>query len=305
MLMSMASRVVADFTLAPRSLLLSGGFFTYGLQEVYTEEAYLLRHLDLSVLFSALYFGRRALQARSLYTVGVDIAVAVLSLAFLVVDIPRVLLASALLALLLYALFLARPRRAGVFTVLLPLGTLIIVLSLPQISATFASLFDTDLSYTVRVESSQIAWELFSKYPLFGMGQDSVASTTFQELFGRHFFPSDIGLLGVMFKFGLVGLLVYLFFGGWVCVNLLRRLWSYGGEAPGAEQTLLWALFIICLTIILGSSVQARFLKPEGLAVAAFSLGLLMGRQYGPLDHSCADSMGDSISSTSKSTYPD
>lgn len=33
---------------------------------------------------------------------------------------------------------------------------------------------------------------------------------TYQTLFARTFYPSDIGLLGVMFKYGFVGLCLYL-----------------------------------------------------------------------------------------------
>jgi hypothetical protein len=305
MLMAMASRIVADFTLSPRSLLLSGNLFAFGLNQIYSDQAYLLRRLDLSVLFSALYFGRRALQVRSVYMIGTYVAITLLAVVLLIVDVPRVLWASAVFAAILYGLFLARPRRARMFIVLLPLFALIIFLSVPQIGAAISGLFGEELSYSVRVGSSQTAWEVFSEYPLFGMGQDSAGSITFQELFGETFFPSDVGLLGIAFQFGAVGLLLYLFFCGWLFVNLLRTLWSYGEETHSAERTFLWALFIIDLAIMLGSPIQARFVKPEGLAIAAFSLGLLMGRPNGPAGRSGADSRGTSISSPSKSTYSD
>lgn len=305
MLMSMASRVVADFTLSPKSLLLSGDLFAFGLNQIYSDQAYLLRRLDLSVLFSALYFGRRALQVRGVYMIGTYVAITLLAVALLIVDVPRVLWASAVLAVILYGLFLARPSRARMFVVVLPLCALVILLSVPQIGTAFFGVFGEELSYTVRVGSSQTAWEVFSQHPLFGMGQDSAGSITFQELFGETFFPSDVGLLGIAFQFGAVGLLLYLFFCGWLLVNLLRTLWTYGEEAHSAEWTFLWALFIIDLAIMVGSPIQARFIKPEGLAIAAFSLGLLMGRRHRPLDGSGADSRGDSISSQSKSRYSD
>jgi hypothetical protein len=305
MLMAMASRIVADFTLSPRSLLLSGNLFAFGLNQIYSDQAYLLRRLDLSVLFSALYFGRRALQVRSVYMTGTYVAITLLAAVLLIVDVPRVLWASAVFAAILYGLFLARPRRARMFIVLLPLFALIIFLSVPQIGAAISGLFGEELSYTVRVGSSQTAWEVVSEHPLFGMGQDSAGSITFQELFGETFFPSDVGLLGIAFQFGVVGLVLYLFFCGWLFVNLLRTLWSYGEEAHSAEWTFLWALFMIDLAIMIGSPIQARFVKPEGLAIAAFSLGLLMGRQHRPLDRSDADSRGDSMSSPPKSRYSD
>lgn len=138
---------------------------------------------------------------------------------------------------------------------------------------------------------------------MFGMGQDSAGSITFQELLGETFFPSDVRLLVIAFQFGAAGFLLYLFFCGWLFVNLLRTLWSYAGEAPAAERAFLLALFIISLAIMPGSPIQARFVKLEGPAIAAFSLGLLIGRQNGSLDRSGAGSRGDLISSLPEPTY--
>jgi len=277
----MMSRVVADFTLTPKSLLLSGGYFTFGLDEIY-EQAYLIRRLDLSVLFSALYFGRRVLQAETLPSAGFSMVVTMLSLAYLLVSVPRILFVSAAIALIVYGAFLSHPGRARTFTVLLPLGILLIALSVPQLASIVISTHGLDPSLTTRVSSARMAWDVFAEYPVFGLGQDSLESISYQQLFGSNFYPGDIGLLGIAFQYGLVGVVLYIFLGMWLFANLLKFLWSCCGntsEARSKEKVFVWALFVACLTIILGSWVQARFIKPEGLSFAAFCLGLLVSRE--------------------------
>jgi O-antigen ligase len=278
------SRIVADFTVSPKSLLLSGDFFTLRLNEVYSEQAYLLRRLDLSVLFSALYFGRRVLQSRSVPAAGFSMAVATLSTVFLLISLPRVLLASVAVALIVYGAFLTRPRRARVFIVLLPLLIPLLALSVPQVASTVRGTLWSDSSFTTRVSSTQIGWDAVAQHPVFGLGQDSLASTSYQDLFGESFFPGDIGLLGIAVQYGVVGVILYLLLSAWLFANLLRLLWSYNcnaHEARSRERVFVWTLFIVCFAIALGSPVQARFIKPEGLCIAAFCLGLLVSRKGG------------------------
>jgi hypothetical protein len=286
MFLAMVSRVVADFTLGPKSLLLSGSFFTLRLNQLYPETTHLLRRLDLSVLFSALYFGRRLLQARTLPSVGFSLVATTLSVLYLLIGAPRTLLVSSIIALVVYGAFLSRPGRAKAAHILLPLIMLLIALSVAQISSAVISVLWQDPSFVTRVESTQIAWEVVAEYPVFGLGQDSSGTVTYQQLVGEDFYPGDIGLLGVAVQYGSVGVILYVFGSAWLFVNLLRLLWSYTGNAGVArskEKVFAWALFIICFTIILSTPVQARFIKPEGLTVAAFSLGLLMSRKNGRL----------------------
>jgi O-antigen ligase len=286
-LSAMISRIIADLTIGP-SLLLSGSFFTLKLDEIYGEQAFLLRRLDLSILFSALYFGRSFLQAKDSFLKGLSFIIMALSCVLLLVSTPRVLLASTVIALVLYGVFLSRPERVRRFAILLPLCALIIVLQVTGLETLFASVFGEDPSYSTRRESAHIAWNVVQKYPLLGMGQDGAEpilyylgfgqSVSYEGLFGAHYYPTDVGLLGVAFQFGLVGLLLYVAFSAWLVVNLLKLLWTYTGSPNGVnsrEKVFLWALFIIALTITFGSLVQARFIKVEGLSIAALSLGLL------------------------------
>jgi hypothetical protein len=74
------------------------------------------------------------------------------------------------------------------------------------------------------------------------------------------------------------------FFSIWLVANLLKLLWAYTGNTgriKSREQLFLWALFVLCLTFAITSPVQARFVKTEGLTVAAFSVGLFAAHRHG------------------------
>ena len=282
-LFALMSRVVADLTLSPTSLSSARQFLVFKQDTAY-EQSYWLRRADASAVFSVLYFGRALFRSKTLVSFGLLLAVTVLSTTLLIVNAPRSLVASTVVVIALYGVFLSRRGRAGLLVVLLPLCILIIALLVPQLRNTVAKVLGDDLSYEVRVESARIAWEYFLKYPLFGFGQESAVSISYRDLFGEHFYPSDVGLLGVAFQWGLLGLLLYVSFSVWLVVNLLKLLWIYTDNARKAysrEELFLWALFMLCLIFTISSPLQARFIKPEGVAIAAFSLGLLWSHKRG------------------------
>ena len=286
-IMSTMSRVAVD--LFPPAISASSAFVApprefliFKQDTAYGDYSSVLRRLDASALFTALYCGRGLLVYRGLIPFVLNLAVATLAVTLLAVNAPRTLLAAVLLGVLLYGTVLLRPWRAKMFVVLLPLVVAIPSLFAAQLGGLLPALFGGDLSYTTRVNSTQIARGVVSQYPLFGIGQESAQSITYQDLFGAHFYPTDVGLLGVAFQWGLIGLVLYLGFCVWLVVNLLRLLWSYtdgAREAMSTEKLFLWVLFIVCLTFALTSPVQARFVKTEGLAIAAFSVGLIVSNR--------------------------
>lgn len=272
---------IYDVAFAPGSLLLSGTFFALNLGEL-TEQSQIFRLVNTSALFLALYFGRRLLQARDVVVLGSVLGGAVLSAALLAVSIPRGLLASTGLAVAAYAALLSRPRRAGLLVVVLPLCVLVFALLSPSFVGAFAGQFGQDRTYQARVESGETAWRVFQDYPLFGFGQEGAQATSFQVLFGENFYPSDIGLLGVAFQFGLVGLILYLSLAGWLCVSLLKAVWaSKAGKADAKQGAFLWALLVVCLGFLIASPLQARLVYGTGLPVGAFAWGLVMTRGRG------------------------
>jgi hypothetical protein len=166
----------------------------------------------------------------------------------------------------------------------LPLSILAVMLLLPILSNAFVEQFGQDQTYLARTHSANTAWQSFHDYPLFGFGSDSVESVSFQDLFGK-FYPSDIGLLGVTFQFGLLGLMLYLLFAVWLCISLLRLVWTYAparaGMVPPKQYAFLWALIVVCLSFVVASPLQAKFIYSTGLPIGAFAWGLIMAHGHG------------------------
>ena len=284
------SRVVVDLVPLASASALSPfvepprEFLIFRQDTAYGEASFLLRRLDASTLFSALYFGRALLKPDNLTSFAFCLVMTALSTTLLFVNAPRTLVAAVLVALILYSVVLSRPGRTKLFVILLPLLIALISLNWAQLGGVLPQLFGGDLSYTTRVQSTEIAWQSVLQYPLIGFGQESAQSVSYQDLFGEKFFPSDVGLLGVAFQWGLVGLFLYVFFSIWLVANLLKLLWAYTGNTgriKSREQLFLWALFVLCLTFAITSPVQARFVKTEGLTVAAFSVGLFASHRHG------------------------
>lgn len=242
---------------------------------------YRLRGPSFLVLFAALYFFRRALQSRRAFSFGFRLVMAALSIALLAINLPRSALFAVAVALIIYGVFLARARQVNLSLIVLPILVSLMVFAAPYLIDSFVTNFGQDLSYSTRIESAQAAWRFFVEYPVFGLGQDSVQSVSFQDLIGERFYPSDVGLLGVAFQFGLIGLFLYLFFSLWTFLNLLKLMWTYVGNAAPEQRTLVWALLIICLSFLIASPIQAKFIYGEGVSIGAFAWGLLLAYKHG------------------------
>lgn len=273
-LLSAASLAAYDVLFASRSLLLSGSFFQLRLGAV-SEQSSMYRLLNTSILFLVVYFGRRLLQTTDVPQLIFMLGTLSVSLGLLAISFPRGLLASVGGALILYAVFLARPGRAGLSFILLPIYGLIAGAMLPLFRDAFVARFGGESTYQTRVYASDVAWRSIREYPLFGVGSDSPQSLSFQDMYG-HFYPSDIGLLGVTFQFGLAGLVLYVLLAVWLCVGLLQLIWAYSGKIEPKQATFLWALFIVCLSFLVASPTQARFIYSTGLPIGAFAWGIVM-----------------------------
>lgn len=259
------------------SILLSGQFFDPRLEATYGgDKAGDLRNLKTAALLLGLYFGGRLLQSGDALLLPFRLGGMTACAALVVYGLPRGLLASIIAAILLYGLFLSRPAFSKVMIVMLPLALAIPAILAPEIREYFVASYINDPSYEVRIDSAEIARNSFQEYPFFGFGQESYATTTFRDLFGEHFYPADIGIMGVIFQFGLVGLTLYALVTAWLCVSLIRTMWFYAGRLSPPQKAFLWALLMTCLSFMFTSPLQARFIFGEGLFIGAFAWGLVM-----------------------------
>lgn len=66
-----------------------------------------------------------------------------------------------------------------------------------------------EASTQIRFLESQIAWEGFTKHPWLGNGFLSTKWNEGFRMVNRYFFPSDVGLLGNFYVYGIIGTLVF------------------------------------------------------------------------------------------------
>lgn len=275
MFLTLVGYVAYDLTISPSPILLSGHLFVLQLGE----NGDIVRRLGVVALFLALYLIRRLLHTDDVLKLGFMLGTIALCSLVLLVSIPRGLLVSISIALILYFVVLSRPRWAKLATIMLPLYLAFALLLVPFLQDIFFRLFRRDQSYLTRSREAMTAWDSFLKHPLLGLGQDSVQSVSYQYLF--NLYPQDVGILGVAFQFGLLGLVLYLLLSGWLCINLMRLAWTSAGDMGLKESAFLWTLFIICLSFFVAGPYQAFFVFSLGLPIGAFSWGLLMVHKHG------------------------
>ena len=274
MVLTVTSYAAYDIIAPGGSQLFSGRFFMVQL----AQENNLLQRLGVSALFLVLYLSRRLPRTTDVILLSVDSAIVALCALVLAVTVPRGLLAGAVAALVCYAL-LSRPARAKLSVIVLPLYVAAAVLLLPVFEYAFNVAFGKDSSYLARTGEISIAWQTLQKYPLLGFGTDSVQSVSYLNTLG-YIYPQDIGLLGVAFQFGLLGLILYLFLSGWICFNMLKLTWISDSKAYPKQGAFLYALTTISLCFFVASLYQGFFIYSLGFPIGAFCWGLMLAHKH-------------------------
>lgn len=272
------NQVFYDIVVASDSLLLSGQFFVLDLGEA-TEQSSATRTANIGAMFAVLYFTRRLFQSRETLMVAFSLSMVAVSALLLIVAIPRGLLTSAGAALIVYALFFSRPDRTKLAAIMLPLYAALAALLWSPVREYFLNTFGEDKTWAAREDTASAAWESFHDYPLLGFGSDSYQSVSFHDIFGDSFYTADIGLLGVLFQYGLLGVGLYVFLVGWLCASMIGMKWNYAGSISREQSVFIWALFAICLVFVFTSPLQARFIYSVGLPIGAFCWGLVMAHR--------------------------
>jgi len=185
---------------------------------------------------------------------------------------PRAGLLGMTFAALSYGLFLARSARLGMLFTVAPIALVTAALFLAANATAFVDSFRNDWSFIARLQSYRIALSVIQEYPLFGFGQASYYSLSYQDVFGHHFYPGDIGLVGVGFRNGLIGVAFYVGFHLYLVQHLVRVNWRYrrrhGRTTPG-----LVALTVLVIGLLPILPTQPAFAFDFGLPVAGISLG--------------------------------
>ncbi len=181
---------------------------------------------------------------------------------------PRQIIAVLVLTLLLYPVWFCRPNRTN----LLALGIPLVFIALIALSDTVLYRFENAEGGDMRMTSYKIAWRIFTEHMFLGFGRDSEYSKTYQDILGEHFHPSDIGIFGIAFKYGLVGIVTYIYLNLNIVFRLIKVKWYYR-RACGMHNPLVWSLFIFMTAMFLVLILQPALSYAQGLTVASFCMG--------------------------------
>lgn len=168
---------------------------------------------------------------------------------------------------ILFMLYAYRLRTSGI---LLTLGLLILVPVLSiflqassyggTLEEKLGSVFElfeeeqsrySDYSIGARVKEANYAIESIQKYPITGVGR--ISSKNVESYTGLgYFYVSDIGIIGLFFSFGILGMIIYLNQIRYWWRNQFKKHFKFGSELNGY---IVFLLFSILYTTVTGSIV--------------------------------------------------
>ena len=234
---------------------LSAGFVSFN-----AERGIYRYRFDISLLVWGFIYSLQKKEKKMIYIVFIGLFIFYL-LAF---HRGRIVLALCA-AVLIYSLFFRASLNIKV-NVLIITGILIPALLL-FIPPNYFSVFDTILSFTkeginalagfdgsdtsanARIRESQIAWEALRHFSYLGVGMLSQKwEITIKSIYGR-FYPSDIGLLGLWFKYSFLSVLFY-FYISYKSIILYRYI---DVKNPFIATCWIYTLYILLSSILTGS----------------------------------------------------
>lgn len=181
----------------------------------------------------------------------------------------RSTLATMLLSVLLYPLFLSHRNRVSLIVVLVPLG----LIAAPIVASLAVENFLGADGGSIRAKAFAQAFAHMPRHPLFGAGEDSAYGDSYQDIVAPYFFPSDLGLVGVTYKYGIAGVLLYLFMHG----RIWLRLWQANiavRETTGAGSPLLWGFLVFMTAQTFNLALNPGLAYAQGITAGTLAMAL-------------------------------
>lgn len=178
-------------------------------------------------------------------------------------------MATLAMALVLYPILFKRPNRMNLFILVAPMGLMLLI----AVSDILIDNFMHAEGAEVRAVSYKIAWDTALELPFVGYGQSSGYSKTYQAIFGPKFFPDDLGLVGMTFKYGFFGLALYVFFNFYIATRLLKVNWYYR-KLYGSHNPVIWSLFMLMTALTINMILVPALAYMQGLTTASLSMAI-------------------------------
>ena len=182
----------------------------------------------------------------------------------------RSTLATMLLSMALYPLFLAARNRVAALLLLLPLG----LVAMPFLAGIAMDHFLNAEGGGIRLKAFKIALDHIPQYFLLGAGEDNSYGRTYQDIFAFYFYPSDLGFIGITFKYGVLGAILYLAVHVTIWWRLLQGNWAYRAANAGRIHPLLWALLIFFTAQTFNLVLNPGLAYAQGITAGSIAIAL-------------------------------
>ncbi|WOJ92170.1 hypothetical protein R0135_10255 [Congregibacter variabilis] len=181
----------------------------------------------------------------------------------------RSTLATMILSVMLYPLLLSHRNRLKLIVVMAPL----VVLAVPVVGSLAVENFMEADGGSIRAKAFLKAIDHIAMHPVLGAGEDSAYGLSYQEIVAPYFFPSDLGLMGVTYKYGVLGLILYLT----MHCKIWLRLWSANMDCratDGRINPLLWGMFIFMTAQTFNLALNPGLAYAQGITLGSLALSL-------------------------------
>ncbi|MFK8040889.1 hypothetical protein [Congregibacter sp.] len=181
----------------------------------------------------------------------------------------RSTLATMILSVMLYPILISHRNRLKLIVVMAPLAILVV----PVIGSMAVENFMQADGGSIRAKAFLKAIEHIAMHPILGAGEDSAYGLSYQDIVAKYFFPSDLGLIGVTYKYGIVGVILYLTMHG----KIWLRLWAANmdcRDTDGRINPLLWGMLIFMTAQTFNLALNPGLAYAQGITLGSLALSL-------------------------------
>jgi hypothetical protein len=208
-------------------------------------------------------------QSRRLLSLTISLSIMGIAIYIWSIVMFRSTLATMILAMCLYPVVFASKNRIPLVIVLSPL----IILCLPVGFELMLDVFLGSDGGSLRKKAFLLAFEQIPGHFLFGAGEDNAYGATYQDIVAPYFYPDDIGFIGTMYKYGIVGAFLYLY----MHFKIWSRLWAANirfNQVHGYLNPQLWAIFMWLTAMAFNLVLNPGLAYAQGITIASIGFAL-------------------------------
>ncbi len=208
-------------------------------------------------------------QSRQFSSVAISLVIVGVAVYIWSIVLFRSTLATMLLSICLYPLLFASRKRIPLVVVVSPLIIIFMPIGLQLMIDAFLGSDGGGL----RVKAFALAFEHIPRHPLLGAGEDNAFGATYQDIVAPYFYPDDIGLVGTLYKYGVLGACLYLY----MHLKIWTRLWAANIrhiEIYGHINPLLWGVMMWLTALAFNLILNPGLAYAQGITLASMGFAI-------------------------------